>query len=255
MFRMSILDVIASPVIKRWIVACALIGAATDMVGCVGLPKVRMSPEDRAQTKTIVVRVDERMPEDMSFWGREQSLAVGLGAAAGSAAGYALAGKSKTQGLLLGGLAGGAVAAPLYSKIDDSKSQLLATMRESNINLPAIVQEEFIRAMRSQGDFGVVRNGAAADAEMVLIVNSYGIGQVHGFSSLYPSLNVSASLRKPDGTVIWQQTDYVTAFNSENDVGHEFSEFIAQPSQLRDAWEKVAGIVSRMLVKELSLLQ
>jgi hypothetical protein len=210
---------------RSWIGAGLLGVAVLATVGCAGLSKVSMSSADRAQTKIITVQADDKMPEEMFYHGMGQSVAGAFGA--------------------VGAVVGASMA-------EDPKAQIIATMKSSNISLPSIVQAEFVKAMQAQNEFRLAGDGMAADAEMVLFINVYGLGQSTGFSGLYPLLNVSASLRKPDGTVIWQRTDYATPQNKENDEVHAFNDFIEQPEVLRGVWSKVAGIVSRMLVGELS---
>ena len=204
------------------VMASTVVAAIVAMAGCFG---VQMSPADRAQIKTIKIRADDRMPNDMFYHGRAQSVAGAFG--------------------LVGALVGLASAS-------DAKAQIIATMKANNIQLPIILQAEFSKAMQSQKEFQVVDGDSSADAEMLLVVNLYGLVQSHGFSSLYPTLTVSATLRKPDNTVIWQKADYVTALNKENTGGHEFDEYIGQPELLRATWSNVSGIVSRMLVGNLS---
>ena len=86
---------------------------------------------------------------------------------------------------------------------DDPKAQIKATMNKNDISLPTILKTEFEKTMRSQSQFRVAEGQTSADAEMVLIVNTYGLSQSQGFSAvLYPMINVSASLRKRDGTVV-----------------------------------------------------
>jgi len=195
------------------------------MTGCAGLPSVDMTPADRAHIKAVTIRVDEKLPEEMFYQGRGQAMAGAFGA--------------------IGAVAGMAAA-------EDPKAQIKATMNKNAISLPTILRTEFEKTMRSQSQFRVAEGQAPADAEMVLIVNTYGLSQSQGFSAvLYPMINVSASLRKRDGTVVWQRTDYVTPQNKENSTGHEFDEYIAKPEHLRTSWSNVSGIVSRMLVREL----
>jgi len=205
--------------------AVLMVGVAV-VSGCAGLSSVDMSSTDRAQVKTIKLRADSKMPEDMFFQGRAQSVSAAFG--------------------LVGALVGEAMSS-------DPKAQIIATMKKNNIDLPTILQAEFAKAMQAQKEFRVVDGQSSPDAEMVLFVNTYGLGQTQGFSSLlYPLMNVSASLRTPDGTVIWQKTDYVTPQNKENTGGHEFEEYIGKPETLRGTWSNASGIVSRMLVRELS---
>lgn len=210
---------------RSWIRAGVLAVALLATTGCAGLSKVSMSSADRAQTKTITVRADDKMPEEMVYHGPAQSVAGAFGA--------------------IGAVVG-------MSMAEEPKAQIIATMKNNNISLPSIVQAELVKAMQAQNEFRLAGDGMAADAEMVLFINVYGLGQSNGFSGLYPLLNVSASLRKPDGTVIWQRTEYATPLNKENDEVHAFSDFIERPELLRGVWSKVAGIVSRMLVGELS---
>jgi hypothetical protein len=204
------------------VMASTVVAAIMATAGCAG---VEMSPADRAQIKTIKIRVDDRMPNDMFYHGRAQSVAGAFGA--------------------IGALSG-------LASSSDLKAQIIATMKANNIQLPIILQAEFSKAMQSQKEFQVVEGDSSADAEMLLVVTSYGLGQSHGFSSLYPTLRVGATLRKPDNTVIWLNSDYATALNKENTEGHEFNEYIEQPELLRVAWSNVSGIVSRMLVRNLS---
>lgn len=196
------------------------------MTACAGLPSVDMNPADRAQIKAVKVSADNKLPKEMFYQGRRQAIAGAFGAI---------------------GAVAGMVAA------EEPKTQIVSTMNKNNIHLPAILRNEFEKTMRSQGQFRIVDEQTSADAEMVLIVNTYGLSQAQGFSGvLYPMINVSASLRKPDGTVVWQRTDYVTPQNKENTAGHEFDEYIAKPDHLRASWSNVSGIVSRMLVGELT---
>lgn len=203
-----------------------MVGACILIAGCAGLPSIDMNPADRAQIKAVKIRADNKLPEEMFYQGRGQAIAGAFGA--------------------LGAVAGVAAS-------QDPKEQIMATMSKNNISLPSILQTEFEKTVRSQGQFRVVDEHSPADAELVLVVNTYGLSQAQGFSAvLYPMINVSASLRKSDGTVAWQRTDYVTPQNKENSSGHEFDEYVAKPDQLKASWSKVSGIVSRMLVKELS---
>jgi hypothetical protein len=155
-----------------WIGAGVVVVALLTTTGCLGLSKVSMSSGDRAQTKTITVRADGKMPEEMFYHGMAQSVGGAFGA--------------------IGGAVGAAMA-------EDPKAQIIATMKSNNISLPSIVQAEFVKAMQAQSEFRVAGDGTVADAEMVLFINRYGLSQSTGFSGLYPLLNVSASLRKPDG--------------------------------------------------------
>ena len=210
--------------------AGSLVAIALALAGCVGAPAVRMSKDDLARIRTVRIASSVQMPDEMFFHGRAESCAIALS----------------------GGLA--AAACPKDSK--QPKDEILDAMKANGISLPDIVRSEFGKTVTSRGLFTVAQDGQAADAEVVLAVNVYGLGQTQGFSKLlYPVLNVSATFKKPDGTVAWQNTDFVTPQNSANTGGHEFKQFLEQPELLRATWANVSQIVSGMLVDELAKKQ
>lgn len=209
-----------------------VIAAAIMATGCVGLSSIKMREADRAQIKTVKIRVDSNMP-DMSFHHKPESL------------------------FFIGGWVGELTK---LSTSNGPKAQTLASMKSNTIDIPTIVQSEFSRAMQTQREFQVVESSMPADAEMVLFVNSYGLGQEVEFSSiLYPLLNLSASLKRPDGTVVWQRTDHIGGHlrhsghpDPENFVAYMFNDYIEKPDRLRQTWSNAAEIVSRKLVGELA---
>lgn len=200
--------------------------------GCVGLSSIKMRKADRAQIKTVKIRVDSTMPE-MFFLHKPESL------------------------VFIGGWVGELTKLAMS---DTTKAQTLALMESNKIDIPTIVQSEFSRAMQTQRDFQVIESSTPADAEMVLFVNEYGLNQEVEFSSiLYPSLNLSASLKRPDGTVVWQRTDGIGGVlrpsgypDPENFVAYMFNDYIEKPDRLRQAWSNAAEIVSQKLVRELT---
>lgn len=207
--------------------ASSLVAIALALAGCVGAPAVKMSKDDLARTKTIRIVSSVQMPDEMFFQGRAQSCAMAISGAVAAA------------------------ACPQASK--EPKDEILDAMKANGISLPEIVRSEFQKTVTSRGLFTVAGEGEVADADLVLAVNVYGLGQTQGFSKLlYPLLNISATLKKPDGTVAWQNTDFVTPQNSANTGGHEFQQYLEQPQLLRATWANVAQIVSGMLVDDLA---
>ena len=68
-------------------------------------------------------------------------------------------------------------------------------------------------------------------------------------------MNVSATLKKKSQLGrLWQKTDFATPQNSENNLGHKFDDYMANPELLRNTLTNISGIVSRMLVKDLQEL-
>ena len=210
--------------------AGSLVAIALALAGCVGAPAVKMSKDDLARTRTIRIATSVQMPDEMFFHGRGESCAIAL--------------------------SGGTAAAACPKDSKTPQDDILAAMKTHGISLPDIVRSEFQKTVTSRGLFTVAEEDQTADAEVVLAVNVYGLGQTQGFSKLlYPLLNLSATLKKPDGTVAWQNTDFVTPQNSANTGGHEFQQFLEQPELLRATWANVAQIVSGMLVDELAKKQ
>jgi hypothetical protein len=204
------------------------VALALALSGCVGAPAVKISKNDLERVRTIRILPSVQMPAEMFFHGKAQSCAIAVG-----------------SGAL------GAAACPKASK--EPKEEILDTMKAHDIWLADIVRTEFQKTVTSRGLFTVAADAQVADAELILAVNVYGLGQTQGFSSLlYPVLNVSATLRKPDGTVAWQNTDFVTPQNAANTGGHEFQQYLQNPELLRDTWMNVAQIVSGMLVDDLA---
>ena len=211
----------------KTISATSLVAIALALAGCAGAPKIKMSKDDRESTKTIRIVSSVQMPSEMFFHGRAQSCAMAMGGAVGAAVCGSQAAK-------------------------EPKDQILDAMKANDISLPDIVRAEFRKSVTSRDLFTVAEGDQAADADLILAVNVYGLGQTQGFSSLlYPLLNVSATLRKPDGTVVWQNTDFVTPQNSANTGGHEFQQYLRQPELLRATWANASQVVSGMLVDDL----
>jgi hypothetical protein len=195
------------------------------LTGCAGMPPsdVALSAVDRAQIKNIKIRSDGKMPEKMMLY-----LDVGPP------------------------LVGAGMAEHGHS---DEKSLVIDTMKRNDIDLPAILKSEFQNAVRARADLNLIEDRSPADAELALTVNIYGLYQYQGWRlagrPLYPILNVTASLRRVDGNVIWQKTEFVSAVNRQNNVSSKFDFYIRNPEHLRRAFTNVAAIVSRMLVDDL----
>jgi hypothetical protein len=99
----------------------------------------------------------------------------------------------------------------------------------------------------------MAKDNSPATAELTLAVTFYGLTIKPGLSGvLYPALGVTATLRRPDGQVIWQKYEYVTALNEGNSGGHEFDAYLANPELLRRTFTNAAVIVSRLRVNSLS---
>ncbi|MEJ2792739.1 hypothetical protein WAE56_04935 [Iodobacter sp. LRB] len=199
---------------------------ATLLAGCAGGPTVRMSEADKANIKAVTMQAPPAIPADMFFHGRAQSF------------------------LSVGGLLGAAMA---ESVPKEPKEQLLETMKANGIDLSLIIKNEFFAASASRGLLTQADPGSMAQGDLSLTVNVYGFGQTQGFSSLlFPLLNVTATIKKPNGEIAWQKTEFAAPLNSENKYGYEFEQYIREPELLRKTLSNISGIVSRMLVDALA---
>ena len=79
------------------------------------------------------------------------------------------------------------------------------------------------------------------------ILQSQGFG-----TTLYPMFNITATMTKPDGTVLWKDTDYVTALNGDNKEGHTIEEYLKDPELIRKSFTNGSDIVGRMLASNLA---
>ncbi|HEX8596296.1 MAG TPA: hypothetical protein VF682_23880 [Pseudomonas sp.] len=74
-----------------------------------------------------------------------------------------------------------------------------------------------------------------------------------GFSSVvYPTITVTASMKRGD-QLLWQRTEYISAFNGGNTFGYEPKRYRTEPELLRTALDGISRIVDEAIVKDLSL--
>lgn len=125
-------------------------------------------------------------------------------------------------------------------------------MQENKISFPDILKEEFKDALQKSTTIKVVENASDAQADVHLKVNIYGLSQSHGFSkTLYPMINITAVIKKPDGSTVWKNTDYINPQNSENSTGYTMNEYLSKPENLREVWKNISAIVSRSILSDL----
>lgn len=206
----------------------AIVGLLLLLTACGGVPTVSLSSTDRAQLRTIAVKPEVTMPQEMFFQGRAQSMGAAFG----------VLGALATQG------------AP-----NEPKEQVPLIMKKNGIELPAILRAEVEKAIQASS-LRVAAPGSKADAELAMQVSLYGYGQKNGLSNtVYPMLNVTASMKTPDGRVIWQKADYITALNGDNNVGYDYEQFVEKPERLRETLTKVSAMVARLLVADFTQAQ
>jgi hypothetical protein len=193
--------------------------------GCAGGPTVSMTAADRATLKTVSMQSVPKLPADMFFHGRAQSAGA------------------------VGGLIGAAIASAAG---DEPKGQILSTMKAKDIDLPTILRTEFLKTASARGALSLAETPSTAQGDLALAINVYGFGQTQGFSALlFPIINVTATVKKPNGEIAWQRTEFVTPHNSENKYGYEFEQYQKDPELLRKTLTNVSNVVSTMLVDSL----
>src|SRR5471032_1313465 len=168
-----------------------LLAAASLMTACVA-PPVAMAPTAKAGIHTVRVNPVVKLPADMLYIDRAEGIAMML------------------SGPLLAAQAASATGA-------DVKAQLAAEMQANHIELGDIVAAEFTKHANSGAPITFVLGSAPADAQVDLTVIVYGIAHAHGLgTTLYPVVGLSATMKTPDGKVIWQATHVASAQSLEN---------------------------------------
>lgn len=211
---------------KHWqkVAGLALLAFATDQTALA--KTVKAKPEVIAAIKTVRISDTVTMAGDMFYQGRAETFAMSAAIAEGD-------------------------GRPPEAKPREPKAQVIETMKSGQVDLRSITREQFAKELQKAGRMNVVQDGDA-DATVSLNLEMYGLGQRSGFSPiLYPVLRVEATMTRKDGTVVWQNSDYITPQNKENNLGHKEEEYAAQPELLRETWVNIAGIVSRVVLKTL----
>ena len=195
------------------------------LAACANAP-VAMNDNVRAGVHTVSVDPDVKLPPDMYYQGPGQAGMMMLG--------------------VVGALAAQGIAAT-------PKARLHAVMDEHHISVPEIVAAEFARQANAATTMKLAVGNEPADARISLVVNMYGLVQSQGFgSTLYPTMNITATLTKADGTVLWKHTDFVTALNSENKEGHTIEDYLKDPELIRRAFTSGTDLVVRTLATDLA---
>ena len=195
------------------------------LAACANAP-VAMPENVRAGVHTVSVDPQVKLPPDMYYQGPGQSGMMMLG--------------------VIGALAAqGTAATP--------KARLHAVMDENHISVQEILAAEFAKQANAATAMRFAVGNEPADAQVSLVVNMYGIAQSQGFgTTLYPTFSVTATMTRPDGTVLWKDTDYVTALNGENKEGHTIEDYLKDPELIRKSFTSGSDLVTHMLAANLA---
>lgn len=215
--------------------------------GCVSHP---LTPEHRAQIKTVKVLPVKWESQQMVYMGREQAwgaaLGAGLGAGVGMASGASRLGTAALSGA---GFAGGMKLGQLAEM--PTPVAILTVMDAEKIDLCVLLKQGFIDALAKTSTLKVVGDDEPADAQIQLTVAEWGFRLTQGFSSVvYPTLNVLAQMNRGD-EMVWRTSEAVTPFNGQNVYGYTPLTYRTDPEALRRALTGITQISSGYLVKEL----
>lgn len=215
--------------------------------GCVSQP---LTPEHRAQIKTVKVLPVKWESQKMVYMGREQAWGAAVGAGLGAGVGMA-AGASKvgTAALSGAGFAAG-MKAGQFAELP-TPTAILALINAEQIDVGVLLKQNFIDALGKTSSLKVVGDDEPADAQIQLTVAEWGFRLTQGFSSVvYPTLTVVARMDR-GSEMLWQTVETITAFNGQNVYGYTPETYRTDPQALRRALTGITQISSGYLVKEL----
>jgi hypothetical protein len=159
-------------------------------------------------------------------------------------------GRKEGIAMMAGGpLLGDQIAASVSK---ETTAQLAAEMRANHIDLGEIVAAEFAKQASAGSPIKFIVGSAPADAQVDLTVNAYGIAHAHALGTmLYPIVSLTATMKTPDGMVIWQANHVASAQNAENQDGHALEDYLRDPELLRGAFVNGSDIIARVMVQDL----
>ncbi|MGE8066237.1 hypothetical protein [Pseudomonas sp. NPDC089569] len=215
-----------------------------------GCTNQKLTPEHRAEIKTVKVLPVKWERQQMSYMGREQAWAAALGAGLGAGVGMA-SGTSRvgTSALTGAGFAAGLKAGELASM--PTAQAILYVMEAEKIDLGELLRANFAAELARNPSLKMVGDDETADVQIQLTVDSWGFALTQGFSSVvYPVIRVDAVMKRGDEQ-LWRQAEGVTPFSSGNDYGYTPLQYRTEPQTLRLALKGVTEIASRFLAQDL----
>jgi len=174
--------------------------------------------------------------QDLAVEDRERTKTVRIASEIHEGAVMCMDRTDATVGVLFGVVGGLAAAAR------DQEGKIRDCAQRAEIDIGDMVASEFRDQLQAREIFSIV-DSMDADAILRIDVPYYGLFVPHGFASkLKPVLMVHARLERPDGTVIWEDNENVSA-SADETPSHSFDDYMSDPERLRDAWQQAAQIV------------
>jgi hypothetical protein len=156
-------------------------------------------------------------------------------------------GSSQAWGAALFGVLG-AVATSDAAMTDAER--MVKFMDEKHIDISEIVYSEVSNQMSALKTFNI-SDADKTDATLNFSVDMYGFNKTHPFgSNMNPVIRMTGKLIKADHEIIWQESEHVSDFASDNDQGQSLDTYQNEPAKLRAALAKASKVaVNRLLAK------
>lgn len=152
------------------------------------------------------------------------------------------------------GFWGGPIATVVMANRENSDVvQFKKHVETYKIDIGEIVRQEFITQLKAANAFpAIVAEGGNATFD--LTIESYGLA--HGFSMsptnapLRPTLRLIAKLSTPDGKIVWQNAETLTALSSDIPA-YPVADYYTTPGKVEEAFKKAGELIAKGLLKEL----
>jgi len=128
--------------------------------------------------------------------------------------------------------------------------RMVKFLDENHIDISEILYSEVSSQVAALKTFDI--SGAnKTDATLIFSVDMYGFTKTHPFgSNMNPIIRMTRKLSKPNNEIIWQESEFVSDFASDNDQGQSLDTYQNEPEKLRAALAKASKVaVNRLLAK------
>ena len=202
---------------------------ATVIVSGCSTKKYDLSEQNKVNIPDFSINKNVVIVNPPSYYGNEQGISTAVGGAIGGAV--------------------GAVAGSLIIKNEDEPSKIKNYLSNQKIDIGTVVSSEFERQLLETPRFsGKLKEGAKTQFQ--LEVKRYGL-IVKPYSFEYkPSLGINAKLIDESGTVIWEDSEFISGLNG-NTPSYIYDDYFKSPEAFKTAFTIAAKEVVRLLIEEM----
>lgn len=191
--------------------------------GCASTQK--LSDEDRARTKTVVVNTNVQKGQL-----------------------FLLAPSGANIGMMFGAVGGLAVS----GAIENNQVAFGQFLDRNAVSIQAIVYDEFQKVLRESGRIVIEPNTNAEVPVINVSVPQYGFGVTHVFSSnVVPVLQISCEMKDPGGKVLWAGTERMLPSIASPMETTTWTALHDSPKSIETEWRKAARYLAQKVVKTL----